>query len=403
MNVDPNFVRDIIAMGGKSLKRCMQCANCSVVCPLSPDENPFPRKEMIWAQWGLKDRLIKDPDIWLCYNCGDCSKYCPRDAVPGQVLNAIRARILSEYIWPKFVGRTLNKPWSLPIFVILIPALIIGGILWAIKPTIPTGEIATSEFIPIEYVEIPAFILGGWVILISLIGIWRFWLAITDGGGMNVTVKPLEDANINVRASGGFMGMNFIVAFFFVLRDILYHNWFKICETNRPRLPAHFLIFYGFLGLGLVATIDFISIYILGVHPLPWPWEIGRGGVYDVLAIFKGIALLSGAALVIGACIAMWNRLYHNRKEIGGYYDWFFLLVIFFVGVTGFATTIARLLGSVSAYYLYVAHLYLVFMLLVYAPYSKFAHLLYRTVAMIQAKAWKREPKEVPVGFWEGL
>src|SRR6185503_20698444 len=101
---DLEFKNRILGLGGHDLTSCYQCGTCSVVCPISTEEDPFPRKEMVWVQWGLKARLLADPTVWTCHQCAICNTYCPRDAKPADMMAALRDYSITHYAVPGFMG-----------------------------------------------------------------------------------------------------------------------------------------------------------------------------------------------------------------------------------------------------------------------------------------------------------
>jgi len=124
--IDPDldFIQALTKRSGDFYKKCMQCGTCSATCELTPDTEPFPRKEMAWAAWGMKDQLLKDVDLWLCYQCNDCSTRCPRTARPGEVLGAVRQECIRRYSFPRFLGRWINEAWSIPLLLGIPTALL---------------------------------------------------------------------------------------------------------------------------------------------------------------------------------------------------------------------------------------------------------------------------------------
>lgn len=173
---DLEFIKIITSSGGRSVKNCYQCATCSVACTMSHGDHPFPRKEMLFASWGLKDKLMANPDIWLCYNCQDCSARCPRGARPGDVLGAIRRASIGHYSKPAWFNKFLNDPKLIPL-LFLIPAMVIaliGSLTGLINFNPATETIIFADFFPVSLIEILFIPLSFFSTIVFFSGLKRF-------------------------------------------------------------------------------------------------------------------------------------------------------------------------------------------------------------------------------------
>ena len=197
---DLNFIKYVKSAGGDTLKKCYQCATCSVVCPLSSDEKPFPRKEMIWAQWGLKEKLVGDPDVMLCHQCGDCTTYCPRGAKPGDVLGAIRAYAYTYFGFPQGLARLASSGKNLPL-MIGIPAAIVL-LLWIISGGmhIPEGPVDFGHFFGhwefhwltknVFFIDIIFLPVAAFSLFAAYRGVSAMWRLMTAGIGGGSNFRP---------------------------------------------------------------------------------------------------------------------------------------------------------------------------------------------------------------------
>ena len=367
---DIEFVKEVIGLGGDTLKKCFQCATCSVACPISPENKPFPRKEMIAASWGLKDKLVGNMDIWLCHNCGDCSTLCPRGANPGDVLGAIRSYAITEYAAPKFIGKAVNDPKKLPVLLgIPVVVFLVLGFITGLLDFTPGGdEIVHSHFFSSWLVDMIFIPLTAWVVVVFGIGLKRF---VNDMHENAVLEGKTDKKKLEI---GGL-----IRALFTVLPTILKHNKFSECIENKDRTTAHLMVFYSFIGLFIVTNIFFVVLYVFQIH-----------GPYSQLNPVKWLANVCGIALVIGSALMIKNRM-GKTDQVSTYKDWYLLWLVFGLGASGMLTEMTRLAGIAGlSYALYFIHLIFVFNLFMFIPFSKLAHLVYRTVAMAYAEYGNR-------------
>jgi quinone-modifying oxidoreductase subunit QmoC len=349
---DIKFKKQLRKISKASLNECMQCGTCSVVCSLAPDERPFPRKEMIWAGWGMKQNLMADTDVWLCHQCGDCSTYCPRGVKPSDVLAAIRQITYIYYARPRFMGVLLNKPVWLPV-ALLIPVVIIAAILMLAGTfTIPEGPVNYSRFFPHAWLNGSFMLITIFTYVMAFSGLIRFR-------------NDLKLSNPGAKPAG-----NLISSLFSLRKQILAHTNFGSCSANKIRRWSHMLVFYGFILLLLVTA---YAIFAAVTHRYP----LGISNPFKILGNMAAVMLFTGLGIMIV------NRLI-NKKNTGSsnYSDWLLLISMLLLTISGVVVEIARFQNWSLAYHLYFFHLVSVWFVIIYLPYTKFGHLLYRSVAM---------------------
>ncbi|MBI4828330.1 MAG: quinone-interacting membrane-bound oxidoreductase complex subunit QmoC [Nitrospinae bacterium] len=366
---DAAFVRRLMEHGGDTLKKCFQCGNCSVVCNVTPDGAPFPRKEMIWAQWGLSRRLLADADVWLCHQCNDCSTHCPRGARPADVLAAVRNISFTEYAAVPALARLVASPRGMPLLT-LIPIVWIGAVIAiASKAGFAAMEpIVFSNMMPVPAIDSVFLPAVGFAVVMAALGAMKLWRALNAGAPVSGPVASAAAA---------------------AALDVLTHRRFAKCQTNAPRYTAHLLTMYGFIAL--MATTSLVAL-------MYWINKLGIGEVASTpLALTHPVKILGnfGALLAVTGVTLVIMRRYGAAKDAAGhsgYYDGHFIFVLFVTIASGILSELLRLAGIAPlAFGMYFVHLVFVFTLLAYAPFSKFAHLLYRFTAMTYAAAAKRD------------
>lgn len=346
------FRDELLRRGGGDASRCFQCATCSSVCDLATAETAFPRRQILYAQWGLADRLAADPSIWLCHQCNDCTARCPRDAAPGDAMQAIRSMMIEHLGAPRLMARLVARARTTWPILLGLPIAFWALYVWAVNGlAVPAAPLSYTEVVPtwmIYSVFLPAAAFALWG---SVTGARRAWAAWGEDGRRRGSLV------------GGLAG---------VVGDVLSHRRFGRCEAARPRKSGHLFLLLGFLGALVTTTLLGVAMDLFGVKtPLPQGHPI------------KLIGNASAVLLVIGLVLLVANRARSEGAGRTAAFDSFFLTLVAAVILSGVGAELGRMaLPAAAAIAIYLVHLGTILTLFLTFPFSKFAHALYRTLAL---------------------
>ena len=364
--INPEFKKEIQYYGTEDFSACYNCGNCTAICELSEESAFFPRNLIRYGTLGMKDKILSSKEIWLCYGCGECSETCPRNAEPADYVAALRRYAIASYEPTGLTRLMFRKPFAFIGITILI-ALVLFIILMTLEPA---HEVSRWIFnlLPFDVVhDVGLYIF----ILISIL---------TGIGLFNMLKKTGRDKPDKEQGkSRGFRGI--WKAMVKTTREIATMNRYRECDRQddawwaaRPWFVrpwfVHWMIMIGFLGLLLATILDFIF-----KDPATDIWLPSR-----ILGTVTGLMMMYGASLAIYYRVTKPTDFYSKSTLV----DWSFLIFIWLAGFTGFWLEAAVTFNadSVTNQVMFVIHTVVSMELVLLLVFSKFAHAVYRPVAL---------------------
>ena len=362
---------DVIQEAGRQLVICNACRYCEGYCPV------FRAIET--------RRNFKAGDVFylsnLCHDCRACYYACmytpPHEFainIP-QILAESRMETYRRWSWPAFLGRAF-KNRSVTVFLATGMAALVAVLSLLF---IPAGNLFAAHLGPGSFYEVVpylAMVTGGLILFFYGIAVWlgggaRFWRE-TSG-----VLKEKGSLKTLAAAVGAALGLRY-------LKGGGPGCFYPGERPSSVRRLYHALTFWGLMSDFVSTTLAFIYQDLF--HRLP-PYEPTSAPV-----IFGSIG---GVALLIGTGGLIYYKLRSDREPAGAGasgMDYVFLVTLGLTALTGMLTLILRASSAMGS--ILVLHLACIAALFISAPYGKFVHAVYRTLAVIRYEIEQSRPHE---------
>jgi ferredoxin len=357
--IDTGFAKEIKKYGAKDFDACFNCGNCTAVCGLTEKNANFPRMFIRYGMLGQKEEILKSKELWLCYACGECSLNCPRQAAPGDYMSALRRYAIASYE-PTGLTKLIFKSNVFSILITLFLAVLLGFFLLTIKPD---EVVARWIFNIFPY----AVIHNIGIIIFSLTGLSVVWGMIAMFSKMYVKTDKKNS--------------NFFSSISKVISELGTMKRYRTCDSEeeshwkiKPEIVkpwfVHWAIMWGFIGLLVATSLDFIL-----KDPATSIWLPSR-----ILGTAAGLLMIYGTSFA----------MYYRMKKITRSYsetrlsDWMLLSFLWIAGFTGFwlEVSVGFASDNVLNQIIFMLHTIVSMELVLLFAFSKFAHAMYRPLAL---------------------
>jgi len=285
------------------------------------------------------------------------------------------SRLTSAGAGRDFLARAFKKRGITVALAAVVAAIVIALSLLLI----PASSLYAIHLAPGAFYEVVpyiAMVIGGLILFFYAIAVWmhggaRFW----------------SETRSVFREPGGFKALFSTLISALGLRYLQGGGPGCFYPDERPssvRRIYHSLTSWGLLSDFVATTLAFI--YQDFFHKLP-PYPLTSAPV-----IFGTVG---GVALIVGTSGLIWFKLRSDRepessRAVG--MDYVFLVTLGLTALTGMLTLIFRTTAAMGS--MLILHLALIAALFITAPYGKFVHFVYRSLALLRYEIEQRQPQK---------
>jgi len=362
--VDRSLLDDIKRFGAADVSACFSCGVCTATCPLVGEDGTFPRRMIRYAQLGLRDQLRESRELWTCYACGQCSEQCPQQAEPGEFMAAARRWAIASYDRTGLARTIATRPVGASVLAVVV-AVLLAAFMYTAHGPMGAASLDLFGFIPSE--------------LIHDLGVAIMAVVVVAGGlGVLTMVVDLRRATTGWGWRRGAAAAWRAIA----VESLGQRRYRGECESDqrpwyRRRWFIHLATMWGFLGL-LAATMLDYGLELLGIKATGTPVPLW----YPV----RLLGTMAGVTLLYGVTMLFLRRLRGEERSLrhSSVADWLLLVLLWLAGASGFALELGLYLPAapVWGYWVFLFHVAVAMELVLLAPFTKFAHAVYRPVAL---------------------
>jgi quinone-modifying oxidoreductase subunit QmoC len=343
--------------------------------------------------FGLKDLVRGGLEPWICYYCGDCSTTCPRETEPGEAMMTLRRYLTAQYDWTGLSAKLYkSKLWEIGAF--LAVGVFMSALIWFFHGPLVTERVELNTFADPHMVH--TFDLLLFVVLFFFLftnSFRMYWFNMHPGKGANVfdVLKGFKEDGFGVIEHQGEKVKIPLTAFLAEAKTMIVHfatqKLFLSCKKNSGRWFKHLLLVSGYVLMLVLVVVFLLWFQTDNIYPITHPQRW--------LGYYATIVLLYCTIEIIIGRIKKREQLH----KFSDFSDWMFPILLFLTTVTGILVHIFRYMGlPLATYYMYAIHLVVaVAMLAIEVPFGKWAHLMYRPLAVyLQAVKERAVKQEVP-------